>query len=185
MTRIPLVTEKDIPANEKPAFDAFVKARGKFPDTGPYAIMGHMAEVAYKIDNLRLYLRDEPKPAALLQELMMITLAREMNCGYIWYAHAASARKNGLRGDIIDNIRERRPLTGLDKEQQAVVDYTLELLRNRKVSQATFDAATAYFGRRGTLTLTNLISCYATLAYNMNAYELEPPQHDTEAALPV
>jgi hypothetical protein len=31
--------------------------------------------------------------------------------------------------------------------------------------------------------LTNLIACYAVLAYNMNTYELEAPAHATEPAL--
>jgi hypothetical protein len=34
------------------------------------------------------------------------------------------------------------------------------------------------------MTLTNLIACYAVLAYNMNTYELEAPEHATEPALP-
>jgi hypothetical protein len=63
------------------------------------------------------------------------------------------------------------------------VNFTRELLQNRKVSRATFDAATAAFGQRGTMTLTNLIACYAVLAYNMNTYELEAPAHPTEKAL--
>jgi hypothetical protein len=33
------------------------------------------------------------------------------------------------------------------------------------------------------LTLTNLIACYTVLAYNMNTYELEAPEHATEPAL--
>ena len=33
--------------------------------------------------------------------------------------------------------------------------------------------------------LTNLVACYAVLAYNMNTYELEAPAHATEKALPV
>jgi hypothetical protein len=64
-----------------------------------------------------------------------------------------------------------------------VVDFTRELLQNRKVSRETFDAATARFGPRGTMTLTNLIACYAVLAYNMNTYDLEAPAHPTEQAL--
>jgi len=115
----------------------------------------------------------------------MITVAREMDCGYIWYAHAASSRKIGVRGDIIDNLREKRPLTGLEPDQQAAVDYTRELLRNRKVSKPTFDAASKALGQRGTLALTNLVATYAVLAYVMNAYELEAPAHATEPALPV
>jgi len=66
---------------------------------------------------------------------------------------------------------------------QTVVDFTHELLQNRTVSRPTFDAAAARFGPRGTMTLTNLIACYAVLAYNMNTYDLEAPAHPTEKAL--
>jgi len=53
------------------------------------------------------------------------------------------------------------------------------------VSQTTFDTAIKRFGQRGMMTLTNLVACYAVLAYNMNTYELEAPAHPTEKALPV
>jgi 4-carboxymuconolactone decarboxylase len=135
------------------------------------------------MEALRIYLRDEASLPQKLQELVMISVASEMGCGFIWYAHAAAARKAGVRDDIVDNIREKRALTNLDPEEQTVVDFTRELLQNRKVSQATFDAATARFSQRGTMALTNLIACYAVLAYNMNAYELEAPAHPTEKAL--
>ena len=85
----------------------------------------------------------------------------------------------------MDNLREKRALTGLDADEQAAVDYTRELLRDRKVSRTVFERASASFGQRGTLTLTNLIACYAVLAYNMNAYELAAPAHAIEPALPV
>ena len=185
MARIPFVTAGDISANERPAFDHFVKARGSVPAAGPYALLLHMPEVAQKLEALRLALRAEASLPQNIQELVMITVAREMDCAYIWQAHAAEARKIGVRGDIIDNIRENRTVTGLDKDQQAAVDFTRELLRSRKVSQATFDRATASFGRRGALTLTNLVACYAVLAYVMNTYELEAPAHATEKSLPV
>jgi 4-carboxymuconolactone decarboxylase len=114
----------------------------------------------------------------------MLTVAREMSCGFIWYAHAAPARQAGLRNEIVDNIRENRALTGLALDEEIAVKFTRELLRNRKVDKATFDAATAQFGQRGVMTLINLVACYAVLAYNMNAYELEAPAHASEPALP-
>lgn len=185
MARIPFVTPDDIAQDEKPAFDAFVKERGEVPAQGPYALLLHMPLLAQKLEDLRLYLRDEASVPQPVQELVMITVAREMNCAYIWQAHAAATRKIGVRGDIIDNLREQRALTGLSKEQQAAVDFTRELLRNRKAGKAAFDAATACFGRRGVLTLTNLVACYAMLAYLMNTYEMEAPVHVAEPALPV
>ena len=120
-----------------------------------------------------------------VQELVMLTVARDMDCPYIWQAHAAAALEVGVPREIVDSIREKRALSGLGADEQAAVDFTRELLRNRKVGKATFDRATASFGQRGTLTLTNLVACYATLAYVMNTYELEAPAHATERALPV
>ena len=184
MARIPLVTRDQVTDNEKPAYDAFMASRAGRPNIGPYTLLLHMPEMAQKLEALRLYLRDEASLSQKLQEIVMISVAREMNCAFIWYAHAAAARKAGVRDDIVDNIRERRPLTNLDADEQAVVDFTRELLQLRKVSRATFDAATARFGQRGMLTLTNLIACYAVLAYNMNAYELEARAHPTENPLP-
>ena len=183
MARIPLVTRDQIVEKDKPAFDAFMRSRANRPNIGPYTLLLHMPEMAQRVEALRTYLRDEASLPQKLQELVMISVAREMGCAFIWYAHAAAARQAGVRDDIVDNIREKHALANLDREEQTVVDFTPELLRNRKVSRPTFDAATARFGQRGTMTLTNLIACYAVLAYNMNTYDLEAPAHPTERAL--
>ena len=184
MARIPLVTRDQVADQDKPAYDQFMQARQGRPNVGPYTLLLHMPEMAQKLEALRLCLRDEASLNQKIQELVMISVAREMSCAFIWYAHAAAARKAGIRDDIVDNIRDRRPLTNLAPDQQAAVDFTRELLQNRKVSQSTFDTATAQFGQRGTMALTNLIACYAVLSYNMNAYELEAPVHATEKPLP-
>ena len=185
MARIPLVTREQIVEKEKPAYDAFMLSRARRPNIGPYSLLLHMPEMAQRLEALRTYIRDEPSLPQRLQELVMISVAREMDCAFIWYAHAAPARQAGVRGDVVDAIREKRPLTNLEPDEQTVVDFTRELLQQRKVSRATFDAATSRFGQRGTMTLTNLIACYAVLSYNMNTYELQAPAHATEKPLPV
>ena len=185
MARIPQVTRDDVPDGEKSAYDEFMKSRGSRPFAGPYALLLHMPEMAQRLEALRTYIRDEASVPQKLQELVMITMAREMDCAFIWYAHAAAARQAGIRDDIVDNIRDMKPLTNLDADELAVVHFTRELLQNRKVSQTTFDTAIKRFGQRGMMTLTNLVACYAVLAYNMNTYELEAPAHPTEKPLPV
>jgi len=183
MARIPLVTREQVADKEQPAYDAFMQSRAGRPNVGPYSLLAHMPEMAQRLEALRLYLRDEASLSQKLQELVMISVAREMGCAFIWYAHAAPAKHAGVRADVVDSIRERRAPANLDADEQTVVDFTRELLRDRKVSRPTFEAATARFGPRGTMTLTNLIACYAVLAYNMNTYELEAPAHPTEKAL--
>src|SRR5262252_3465409 len=185
MARIPLVTREQITEKEKPAYDAFMLNRAGRPNIGPYSLLLHMPEMAQRLEALRTYIRDESSLPQRLQELVMISVAREMDCAFIWYAHAAAARQAGVRGDVVDAIREKRPLTNLEPDEQTVVDFTRELLRQRKVSRPTYDAAALRFGQRGTMTLTNLIACYAVLSYNMNTYELQAPAHATEKPLPV
>jgi 4-carboxymuconolactone decarboxylase len=185
MARIPLVTREQIAEKEKPAYDAFMLSRAGRANIGPYSLLLHMPEMAQRLEALRTYIRDESSLPQRLQELVMISVAREMNCAFIWYAHAAAARQAGVRGDVVDAIREKRPLTNLEPDEQTVVDFTRELLQQRKVSRLTFDAAASRFGQRGTMTLTNLIACYAVLSYNMNTYELQAPAHATEKPLPV
>jgi 4-carboxymuconolactone decarboxylase len=176
MARIPLVTREQIAEKELPAYDAFMLS--------PYSLLLHMPEMAQRLEALRTYLRAEASLPQKLQELVMISVAREMSCAFIWYAHAAAARQAGVRDDVVDGIREKRPLANLEPAEQTAVDFTRELLQHRRVSRPTFDAATAQFGQRGAMALTNLIACYAVLAYNMNAYDLEAPAHPTEPALP-
>jgi len=185
VARIPQVTRDDVPEGEKGAYDAFMQSRGNRPNVGPYSLLLHMPEMAQRLEALRTYIRGEASVPPKLQELVMITVAREMDCAFIWYAHAAAARQAGVGDDTVDNIREKQGLTNLDADELTAVHFTRELLRNRKVSQPTFDAAITRFGQRGMMTLTNLIACYAVLAYNMNTYELEAPAHPTEKALPV
>lgn len=185
MPRISFVTPNDVLENEGAAYDAFLQKRGNRLNAGPYALHLHMPELAQRLEALRLYLRDEASLPQVLQELVMLTVAREMDCTYIWQAHATAARQEGLRGDIVDNLREKRDLTGLRPDEQAALDFARELLRNRMVNQPTFERATAAFGQRGTMTLTNLVTCYAGLALFMNTYELPAPPHPTEKPLPV
>jgi 4-carboxymuconolactone decarboxylase len=184
MARIPLVTRDAVPQDERAAYDAFSAKRGSEPKVGPYSLIAHMPEMAQRLEALRTYLRGETSLPQKLQELVMLAVAREMNCGFIWYAHAAAARQAGVRNDVVDNIRENLALVNLAPDEETAVKFTRELLRNRKVDNATFDAATAQFGQRGVMTLTNLIACYAVLAYNMNTYELAAPAHATEPAPP-
>ena len=183
MARIPLVTRDNIPEEEKGAYDAFIKSRGNRPNMGPYSLLLHMPEMAQRLEALRTYIRGEASLPQKLQELVMITVAREMDCAFIWYAHAAAARQAGVRDDIVDRLRAKQDLPALAPAEQTVVQFTRELLQHRRVSQATFEAASQRFGQRGTMTLTNLIACYAVLAYNLNTYELEAPAHPTGKAL--
>ncbi len=103
MARIPLVTRDQIAEKEQAAYDAFMASRANRPNIGPYSLLLHMPEMAQRLEALRTYIRDEASLPQKLQELVMISVAGEMRCAFIWYAHAAAARQAGVRGDVVDD----------------------------------------------------------------------------------
>ena len=114
----------------------------------------------------------------------MLITARENDCQFIWFARAAAGRRSGLADTLVDNLRDKKPLTGFDPEQTAVVEYGREYFGTRRVGQPTFDRALAQFGVRGLAELTTLMGYYAMLAFNINAFEMLPDA-GAEAMLPV
>ena len=185
MARIPAATRESVPENQRATFDEIVQQRGGVPDGGPISIMINVPEVAGRGGHLSEYLRQSSTLSSKVQELAMLTTARELDCQYIWNAHAGSGRGAGLRDEIVDSLRDKVELTGLTPEEAAVVNYGREFFRTHRVSQATFDAALAQFGVRGLTELTNLMGYYALLAFNINAFGAELPAKRTEPALPI
>jgi len=168
MARVPNVTRESIPENQRASFDEIVQERGEIPSGGPGSVMLNAPEVAKRALGLALFLRTETSLEPRIRELGMLVAARENDCQFIWNAHAPAARRAGLRDDIVD-----------------VVEYGREFFRTRRVSQANFDAALAQFGVLGLTELTNLLGCYAMLAFNVNAFGVELPVQRTEEELPI
>ena len=185
MPRIGPASRDKVPANQQEAFDQFVQERGDIPKTGPLAVMLNAPEMLARGEHMRAYLRgDDCSLSASIRELAMLVTARENDCQFIWNAHAAAGRGSGLADALVDNLRDKKPLTGLNPEETAVVEYGREYFRTRRVSQPTFDQALGQFGVRGLAELTTLMGYYALLAFNINAFE-NLPEAGVEAPLPV
>ena len=184
MARTPTVTRESIPEDQRPAFDEYVQQRGSVPTAGPGSVMLNAPEVAKRALELARFLREDTSLSPRIRELAMLVTARENDAQFIWNAHAPVGRRAGLRDDIVDNLRDKKELTGLAPDESAVVDFGREFFRTRRVSQAAFDKAQAQFGVLGVTELTNLMGCYAMLAFNINAFAVELPDDRTEEALP-
>jgi 4-carboxymuconolactone decarboxylase len=148
--------------------------------------MLQVPELLQRGEHLRAYLRgDGSSLPPKVRELAMILTARELDCPFIWNAHAASARRAGVRDDIVNRLRDKQEVTGLAPDEAAVVNYGREFFRTHRVGQAAFDAARAQFGGRGLVELTNLMGYYALLAFNINAFGVGLPPEISEPPLPV
>ena len=185
MARVPALNRENLPQDQRAAFDELVKDRGSVPAEGPGSVMLNAPEVAKRALGLALFLRTETSLEPRIRELGMILAARENDCQYIWNAHAPAARRAGLKDEIVDALRDKKDLPGLAADESAVIDYGRDFFRTRRVSQANFDAALAQFGVLGLTELTNLLGCYAMLAFNVNAFGVELPAQPAETPLPI
>jgi len=184
MARIPLVTRDRVREDLRHIFDAVSSGPGG-AGTGPMSVLKYSPEMARRAIPLFEYVRNESTLPQKVRELAMLTTARATDCPYIWNAHAALGRRAGLRDDVVDALRDRKPLPPLLEEEAVVIKLGMEFFQTHRVSQETFDDALAQFGPQGLVELTTLMGFYAMLAFNANAVDLGLPQNLTEPPLPV
>ncbi len=185
MARTPAVTKDLVPEEFRGAFDRVTSDSGDRVDSGPGSVMINSPEMRERANHLVKYFREISDLPQKVQELVMLLTARHMDCQYIWYAHAARGRQHGLSNVFVDAIRDKKPLPDLSADEDTVVKYATESLTNHKVSQATFDAALELFGAQRLTELTTMMGYYTLLAYNVNAFEVDPPTDGHEPILPV
>ena len=110
MARTPTVTRDQIAERFRPAFDAETASSGGVIASGPVSVMINSPEMRRCCNQLSRYLREESTLPKKIQELAMITTARAMDCQYIWNAHAAGGRREGLSDALVDALRDNQPL---------------------------------------------------------------------------
>jgi len=185
MARTPMMTRDRVPEQFRAAFDAETATSGGVIATGPGSVMINSPEMRRRANHLSNYLRSESTLPKKIQELAMLTTARAMDCQFIWNAHAAHGRQEGLSDALVEALRDNRPLPPLPADEAAVIRYGTEFFKTHKVSQATFQAALDQFGAQGLTELTTLMGYYALLAFNANAFEIDLPAERTEPVLPI
>ena len=173
MARIPQITDRnDVPPDKRHIFDEIIESRGRL--SGPFPVLLNSPEVAGRVAHLGAYVRFESALSPQDRELAIITAAREFDCAYVWSAHAAIARQAGVREEAIEVIGNRSALDTLSEAEGIVVQYGRELLRDHKVSDATFESAKARYRDQGITELTTAIGYYGMLSCIVNAFGLEP-----------
>jgi 4-carboxymuconolactone decarboxylase len=185
MARLPAANRESVPEDQRKAFDDLLRLYGSVPPYGPRSVMIHVPKLHQLMNAVNAYLRNETSLPKKLQELAMLVTARELDCQYIWNAHAASARASGVADAIVDALRDRKELAALADDELAVVRYGQEFFRTHRVSRGTFQLAVERLGRRGVVELGLLMGNYGALALLVNSCDVDLPADRNEQLLPV
>ena len=176
MARTPTVTREMVPEKYREAFDHEVAISTGAIEGGPGSAMINSPEMRKRANHLVFYFRQESELPQNIQEMVMIMTARAKDCQYIWFAHAARARQEGISDEFVDALRDKKPLPKLSGAEQIVVNYATELFGTNRLSAGTFKAALDHFGAQLLTELTTMMGYYSMLALNVNAFEVDRPE---------
>ena len=173
--RLPAIDPDDYSEEQMQAAADFEAARNR-PVSGPFILMMHSPAVMSRARAFGDYLRYNSAIGNTLSELAILITAREWTQDYEWYAHYPIALEVGIDREIADAIAEGRRPAGMSEDEEIVYDFSIELHRNRRVSDVTFQRALERFGSKGVIDLTGINGYYTFLAMQMNMAQFPVPE---------
>lgn len=175
MARLPALSSTDLsPAQQE--LLASLQSAGRATVTGPYSVLLRVPEIGAIVRDLSFRMRTRTRLADRLFEVMVLTVARSWTAQYEWYAHEPGARKAGISDAVIEAIREDRPDPPFAEEDERVVFLvTRELLRTKRLSEATYARALASFGEELLIELVTAIGFYNLISVVLNAFDVAIP----------
>jgi 4-carboxymuconolactone decarboxylase len=166
--RLPTIPPSQYTEEQKQAAADFEAAR-KVAVFGPFEPLMYSPQVMSQARAMGDYLRYKSAIGNTLSELAILMTAREWTQDYEWSVHYPIALKSGIRPEIADAIGDGRRPAALSPDESIVYDYVNELLKNKRISDPTFERAKARFGAKGVVDITGIVGYYTLLAMQLNA----------------
>jgi 4-carboxymuconolactone decarboxylase len=173
--RMPAIPLEKYTEAQKKAAEEFLTAR-KVPVFGPFIPLIRSPEVMTQARAMGDYLRYKSAIGTTLSELVILITAREWTQDYEWYVHQPIAVKAGIKPEIIDAIWDGHRPAGMSEDEEIVYDFSIELHKNKRVSDRTYDRAVKRFGEPGVIDLIGVNGYYTFLAMAMNTTRMELPK---------
>lgn len=180
MARLPYITLDDLPAADRHAWERIKRGReGAF---SIYRLLLNSPEGAARVAEAGDYLVFQAGFPPMERELVILTVARELNCQHEWTVHEPAALQRGVRPQALEAIKTRR-YQALTPEEAVYANFTRQVLKNN-VSDAAWDAMVQTVGRRATVDYTLVISFTALICFCMDAFKADLPP-GTQPLLPI
>ena len=174
-TRFPHLSQHDMTLDQQRVAQAVASGpRGGL--RGPFHALLRSPELADRLRHLGDYVRFESALPATLRELAVLLVARFWSSHYEWSAHRRHAAAAGLDPGIADAIETGRRPAKLSADESLAYDFITELLTDKDVSDATFDAAMARFGERTIIELIGTAGYYGFISLFLNAGRTPVPE---------
>ena len=165
--RLPMPAAEAMSAAQRAAAQALIDGPRKAV-IGPFVPLLQSPLLMERIGSLGEYLRFDSAIDARVRELVTCAVARHVGNQFEWVLHAAAAVKVGVSADAIEALRLGRRAQPLAENEQLALDFALELLRHNGVSEPTYAAAEARFGKATVVELSALVGYFTMVCWIMN-----------------
>ena len=172
--RLPPLARESMTDAQKNAADRFAAARGQQP-FGPFVPLLRSPELMLAAQSVGDYLRYKSPVTPRIREMVILLACRVWGQDYEWAIHYPLAMEAGLRRETVEAISTGRRPIGTDEEEDAAYELALEILHNKRVSDATWRRAVQAFGEAGVVDVLGITGYYSFLAVILNAARTPPP----------
>src|SRR5918996_2451485 len=131
---------------------------------GPYSILLRSPILAERYLGMTDYLRFETSLPHRLNELAILIQARLWDAQYEWWAHHPIAMRAGVSPQVADAIRDGKRPMFTNADEEVVYDVCIELLRDRHLTDATFERAKERLGEQPTIDLVAVAGFYVMVS---------------------
>src|SRR5437588_641927 len=146
MTRLPELDPAKFSPEQKKVHEAVLAGpRGRV--VGPIKVWLKNAGLAEHAQALGAYCRFNSSLPHRLSELAICTTGAFWKANYEWFAHAPIAIKAGIDPAAIEAIRVGGTPTFSKSDEQAIYDFAIELVRTKRVWNATLERAQQALGQ--------------------------------------
>ncbi len=175
--RLPYLKSSEVDAKGKKVVDVFGKGGSV---TGPLAFASYNGAVGQTLLDLHVAAITGGTLDPYTRELAILVACRETNYNLEWNGHEASALKAGIDAKLIDVVRKRGPLAGLNEKDATVIRFGRQMLTDKKVDSATFAKAVQLWGKRGTMDMVAAMTTYAVSGFFAIAVDEHSPEGKPE-----
>ncbi len=179
MARVPFATREDMDVAGQAVWDEIETSRGGVQRN--YAALLNNPQASSNFAHLGGYVRFETPLPPRVKAVAVLTAAREACGHYVWTVNQPAARNAGLTDSEIAAIHEYRSPAGLSGDDAAVSQFVIELLRQHRVADSTFEAVRGIIGDAGIVDMLVVVAYYHGLAHSLQALQVELPDGTPDA----
>ncbi len=174
MSRLPPLNHDTMSAEQRRVHDMIASGpRGRVE--GPLLAWLQSPGLAERAQALGAFCRYGTCLPPRLSELAILVTAEYWRAPFEWYAHAPIAAKAGHTAENIEALRTGKAPSFTQDDERIVYDYARELLRTRKVSDATAARAHKTLGDTGVVDLIGLLGYYGLISMTIKGLEVPLP----------